>query len=163
MIPLQTFAQNSPLDAFFDKYSGQEGYNSVYITKYLFEMFAKINTDKEKSDFKDATSKLTAIKILSVDSILNATRKIDFSNELRKILPKTDYKDLMVVKEGKKQIKFMIRETNGRISELIMAITGEDAPFLMIIQGDIDLAKISKISKSMKIDEFENLENVKDK
>jgi len=78
MIPVLTFAQNSPLDDFFDKYSGQEGYNSVYITKYLFQMFAKINTDKEASDFKDATSKLTAIKILSVDSVLNSTRKIDF-------------------------------------------------------------------------------------
>jgi len=57
----------------------------------------------------------------------------------------------------------MVRETNGRISELIMAITGEDEPFLMIIQGDIDLAKISKISKSMDIEGFDNLENVKNK
>jgi len=163
MIPFLAFSQKSPLDAFFDKYSGQEGYTSVYITKYLFDMFAKLNTDKEENDFKAATSKLDAIKILTVDSALNASKRIDFGAELKKILPKTDYKDLMVVKEGKKQINFMIRESKGKISELVMTVTGSDQPIMILLEGDIDLAKISKISKTMQIDGFENLEKVNDK
>jgi hypothetical protein len=163
LVPNLVFSQKSQLNQFFDKYSGQDGYTSVYITKYLFEMFAKLNTDKEEHDFKDATNKLESIKILTVDSALNSNLKINFSNELKKILPRNEYKDLMVVREGKKQINFMIRETNGKISELVMTVIGENQPLLIMLEGDIDLAKISKISKSMKIDGFENLEKVDDK
>jgi hypothetical protein len=160
LIPFSLVGQKSQLNDFFEKYSGQEGYTSVYITKYLFQMFATISDEKEDKEFKDVTSKLESIKILTVDSAMNQNKKIDFANELKKILPKTDYKDLMVVKEGKKQINFMIRESNGKISELVMAVSGPDEPVLIFLEGDINLAKVSKLSKSMKIDGFEHLEKV---
>ncbi len=163
LIPVSVFSQKTQLNAFFDKYSGQEGYTSVYITKYLFQMFAKLDNGKEENDFKDATSTLDAIKILSVDSALNVSKKIDFAVELKKVLPASEYKDLMVVREGKKQINFMIRENNGKISELVMTVVGQDKPLLIFLEGYINLKKISKLSKSMNIDGFENLDKVKDK
>jgi len=160
MFPIMTFAQKSQLNAFFDKYSGQEGYTSVHITKYLFQMFAKISNDQEDKEFKEVTSKLTAIKILTIDSALNVTKKIDFGNELKKILPSSDYKDLMIVKDGKKTISFVIKETNDKISELVMTISGPGSPVLIFLEGDIDLANMSKLSKKMNISGFEHLDDI---
>ncbi len=163
MFPLMIFAQKSQLNTFFDKYSGQEGYTSVYITKYLFQMFAKISNDKEDKEFKDITSKLTAIKILTIDSAVNVTKKVDFGNELRKVLPPSEYNDLMVVKDGKKTVRFMIKESNNKISELVMTVSGPGAPVLIFLEGDIDLANISKLSKTMNINGMEHLEDIDEK
>ena len=158
--PIWLFAQNSKLNDFFDKYSGQEGYTSVYITKYMFELFAKISDEKEDKEFKELTSKLNAIKILTADSTMEVRNGGKFQKELLQILPKSNYKDLMIIKEGKQDIRFLIREEKSKISELVMIITGQGEAVLIFLEGDIDLKNVSKLSKSMKIKGFEHLEKV---
>ncbi len=37
-------AQNSALDKLFEKYSGADGFTTVYISKAMFEMFADLDT-----------------------------------------------------------------------------------------------------------------------
>jgi len=160
--PVWLLAQNSQLSKFFDKYSGQEGYTSVYITKYMFELFAKISDEQEDKEFKELTSNLNSIKILTADSLMEVRNGGKFQKELLRILPKTDYKDLMIIKEGKQDIRFLIREEKSKITELVMIVTGEDDPVLMFLEGDINLKNISKMSKSMKIKGFEHLEKVDD-
>ncbi|MFN8257622.1 MAG: DUF4252 domain-containing protein [Bacteroidales bacterium] len=162
LFPVLLSAQKTPLNTFFDKYSGQEGYTSIYITKYLFQMFAKISNEKEDKEFKEVTSKLNAIKILSIDSAVNLVKKVDFATELKKILPSPEYADLMVIKEGKKTINFMIKEKNDKISELVMTVSGPGEQVLIFLEGDIDLASMSKLSRTMNIDGFEHLKDVKE-
>ncbi len=160
--PVWLFAQDSKLNVFFDKYSGQEGYTSVYITKYMFELFAKISDDQEDKEFKELTSNLSSIKILTADSVMEVRNGGKFQKELLQILPKSNYKDLMIVKEGKQDIRFLIREEKSKILELVMIITGKGESVLIFIEGDIDLKKMSKLSKSMRIKGFEHLEKVDD-
>ena len=40
ILPMLGMAQESQLNALFNKYSGQDGYTSVYITSYMFGMFS---------------------------------------------------------------------------------------------------------------------------
>ncbi|MDF1549189.1 MAG: DUF4252 domain-containing protein [Bacteroidales bacterium] len=160
MIPVLAFAQKSQLNTFFDKYSGQEGYTSVHITKYMFQLFEKVSDEKEDKEFKDVTSKLDAIKILAIDSKADEVSQKAFKNELIQKLPKSIYKDLMIIKEGKKEITFMIREEGNKISELVMFVDEPNESALIFLEGDIDLKKISKLSKTMKIDGFEHLDKV---
>ena len=105
-------------------------------------------------------AKLDAIKILAVDSAASESAKRTFKNELLQQLPKALYKDLMVIKDGKKEITFKIREENNKISELLMLVVGPNESALIFLEGNIDLKKISKLSKTMKIDGFEHLEKV---
>lgn len=161
-IPLILSAQTSPVEGIFDKYSGKDGYTSVYITKYMFELFAKIANEKEDKEFKEITSKLNGIKILTIDSIMNLKRGHDFYKEIVSSLPIKDYKDLMIIKEGSGEIKFMIREDASKISELIMVMGGSEA-VLIVLQGDIDLKQVSKLSKSMDIKGLEHLDKVDNK
>jgi len=150
--------QNSAVDKLFEKYSGKEGYTSILISKYMFSMFSDVNPDNK--EFNDLVGKLNSIKILASDS----TNKegVNFYNEIIKELPIKDYKELMVVKEKDQVVKFLVKDVNGVIVELLLIVGGKNDNVLICIQGDnINLKNIAKLSKSMKIDGLENLEKIK--
>ena len=86
-----------------------------------------------------------------------------FLKDLRAALPKKDYKDLMIVKDGPETISFMIREEGPKISEFVMTIEGDGAPFLLFLEGDIDLNELAKLSRSVDINGFQHLDKLKDK
>lgn len=157
---LNASAQSSQAENLFEKYSSQDGYTSVNIGKSMFELFAKITSQKESQEFNELSAKLNSLKILSLDSTSNAHRQKDFYQEIISSLPKSDYTDLMTVKEGKGEVRFFIKEKSNVISELILAIGGNKGETTLIaLQGDIDLKKLSKLSKSMDIKELKHLEN----
>ncbi len=158
---LAVFAQQGPADRLFDKYSGQEGFTSVYISKYMFSLFA--TTDEKDEDYdevQNALGKLTSIKILAMEDKIEPA--VNFYREIEKDLPLDEYQELMVVKEKDQDFKFLAREKNGQISELLMIGGGKDN-VLILIQGDIDLKTISKLSKSMEIEGMKNLEKLEEK
>jgi hypothetical protein len=144
------------VDKLFDKYSGREGYTSVFISKHLFSLFAQI--DMEDKEFEELLGKLTGIKILSAEG--TAQSGVNFYNEILKELPLREYTELMVVKEKGQDFKFLIREKNGKILELLMISGGINNNALISIQGDINMKNISNLSKSMNIQGFENLEKI---
>ncbi len=163
MLPIWVFSQDSHLDNLFDKYSGQEGYTSVYITKYMFELFAELDTEKEVEDFNDVTSQLNAIKILTTNNKADKKQVANFKKEMLKSLSSKEYQDLMIVKEGKQDVTFKIRKNAGKITELLMLVSDELETVLIYLSGDINLKKISKLSKSMKVNGLEHLSKIKQK
>ena len=97
LLPLISMAQDSKLNQIFDKYSGQEGYTSVYITSYMFELFSKLADEDE--EFDNVTKGLDAIKILTVSDDLNSKKRESFYTEINSALPASVYKDFMIVKD----------------------------------------------------------------
>jgi len=68
MLTLFTMGQTSAVDKVFDKYSGKEGYTTVYISSFTFNMLNSLETDDPESDeFKKATAWIQSIKILTQD------------------------------------------------------------------------------------------------
>jgi hypothetical protein len=161
VLPMLGMAQESPLNKIFDKYSGQEGYTSVYITSYMFDLFAKV-AQEEAADFEHVTKGLEAIKILTVSSDLSAEKRASFYHEIKNALPPSVYKDFMIVKEGAQEITFKVKDEGNKISEFVMIVKDKHEPVILFLQGDIDLANLSKMSKSMDIKGFEHLEKVED-
>ena len=91
------FAQKSPVDKLFDRYAGKEGYTSIFISEYMFTLFANLNeADKE---FQDVVKGLSGIQILATDK---QNLDVDFHKEVMKELPANDYKELMVIREKDK-------------------------------------------------------------
>ena len=115
IVALQGMAQESQLNALFDKYSGQEGYTSVYITSYMFELFSKI---ADEDDFDNVTQGLVAIKILTASG--SSSQKKAFFTEVNKALPSSVYKDFMIVKDGGQEIVFKVRDDGKKISEFVI-------------------------------------------
>ncbi len=160
-LPIVTIAQPEALDNIFDKYEGQEGYTTIIITKYMFQLFSKIADDEDDSDFKDIVSGLNSIKMLVVDE--DEHDPAAFYKEASNALPKSIYKELMIIKDGKEKVTFLINEKNDKISELVMIIGGDDEALLMRLDGDIDLHKIAKLSKAMDIKGLEKLDTIKER
>jgi hypothetical protein len=154
----------SIMDKLFDKYSGTEGYTSVYISKYMFDMFRNNETNAaESEDMEHVISKLNCIKILVTDDDPATPVPVNLYQEMMKVIPSSPYKEIMVVKEKEQDIKFYAREEKNRVAELLMVIGGKSESVLISIQGDIDMKNISKLAKTMNIDGMENLEKIEEK
>jgi len=157
IISLTLFSQKSPVDEIFDRYSGKEGFTSVYISSRMFSLLARI--DSEDEDFQNLVTRIKGIRILSIDSTMNVSR-LNFASELLPKLNRSGFEELMTVREKNGEVWFMIREDGGRIAELVM-VTGGHGSSVVSITGDLDLKTIASLSGSMGIEELEGLENVK--
>ncbi len=155
----------SIIDNLFEKYSGAEGYTSVYISKYMFDMFRNNETKPSKmgeEDLEQVISKLDGIKILVTDDDPATTASVNLYKEVMKLIPGSPYKEVMVVKEKDKDIKFYAKENKDkRVAELLMVIGGTDQNVLISIVGDIDMKNISKLAKTMNVEGMENLDKIK--
>jgi hypothetical protein len=162
LVPLITGAQNGPVDKLFDKYSGKDGYTTVYITKYMFNMFKETEKSDEPDELNKVLGKLNSIKILAVEDPEIVTPKTNFYDEIMKELPREKYNELMVVREKDSDVVFLAREEKGVIVELLLIAGGSNASdnVLISIQGEIDLENISKLAKGLNIEGMEELEKI---
>ena len=153
-------AQTNPIDELFDKYSEKEGFTSVFISGKMLSMLAGMEAKSNKPE--SIMFRLKSIRILSENDSL-ATGKVNFYQELRKQLDFSVYEELMVVQEGPEVTKFLIRQNGDRVSELLMISGGREGNTLISIRGDINLKELSNLSKTLGIEELEQLEDVEKK
>lgn len=149
------FAQKSLVDKLFDRYAGKDGYTSIFISEYMFTLFANLNeADKE---FQDVVKGLSGIKILATEK---QNPDVDFHKEIMKELPTNEYKELMVIREKEQNLTFLIKDIKGKVVELLLIVGGSENVLISIQGSDINLQNISKLSKSMNIDALGPLENI---
>lgn len=160
LLPLLTVAQESPAVKYFDKYSGQKGYTSVYITKYTFDFFTEFVSEEDGEDFKENIAGVNTIKVLMNESPSRTSSENLFYKELLPTITKSIYDDILVVKEDEQVYRFFVKEENDKIIEFLLVAYGPEENILVIIEGDIDLRKLSKLSGTMKIEGFDRLEDI---
>jgi hypothetical protein len=161
LLSVATMAQKDAVDALFDKYAGKDGFTTVIISSKMFSLFQDMEV--EDDEFNDMMSSLQSIRILASDETLE-DMSINFYEEVMKDLDEDDYEELMVVKEKDQDVKFLIKEKNGTIAELLLVAGGKGGDNALIsIRGDIDLKTISKLARSMDIKGMEQLEKLEEK
>ena len=152
-------AQQSAVDKIFDKYSGKEGYTTVHISSFMFNLLNSLEVDDpEYDEFKKATSGISSIKILTQDGGESEA----FGKELLQLLPRDEYQEMMVVKDEDEDVLFLAREEGGRITEFLLIVSGGGDDALIAIQGDIDLESLSSIASGLDMPGMENLEELND-
>ena len=153
-------AQDDAISRFFEKYQDDDDFTQVNITSRMFGLFTDMEVnDEEDQEVLDAISKIKGLKILVKD---NAHDGRALYKEAFTKLPKSEFDELMSIKDGDQDMKFMIKEKGNIISELLMIGGGDNEFYIMSIVGDIDLKQISKLSSKMNIDGLQNLEKLKD-
>ena len=154
------FAQNDAITKYFGKYADDENFTQVTVTSRMFGLFANLDSeDQEDQELLDAISKVKGLRIIARDDISVAEANALYK-EAFELIPAKNYDELMTVKDKDNDMKFLIKEEAGVITELLMVIHGETEFFLLSLIGDIDLKQISKLSKSMAIDGFEHLNKI---
>jgi len=146
------FAQQSLADKLYDDYSGKEGITSVYISEFMFRLIAEMEPEDE--EFKGLVNELSGIKILTVS---NSKHYRDFKKNVIGVISSDGYKELMVVKEENSIVKILVKESKGKISEMIILSDEKDDASLIILQGNIDFKNISKLSKINGLEQLEDI------
>jgi len=158
---ITTLMAQSATDKIFEKYNGKEGFTVVTINQAMFEMISKMDTTDEGKEMVDMAKSIESIRILAMDTIMS---NVNLYTEVMGVLPKNGFKELMSVKEKDMDIKFMIQEKDSKVRELLMVIGGsKDDNAIISITGDINLAKMGSLAKTMNIKGMENLEKLNDK
>jgi len=153
-------AQTSAIQRHFEKYGDDDRFTKITISSKMFSLFANFETDDENSqEMIETISKLKGLKMLVGNELDDAeTMYKDISKK-----PEKDMDELMrIEKQGSEFIFFITEKSDGIISELLMIAFEEKQVMMMSIVGEIDLKKMSQLSKHMNIEGFEHLENVGD-
>ena len=157
-ISLNGFAQKDAITRFFDKYMNDEDFTVVYISPKVFDMIATVSKDSDNPEDKELNEMLESlegIRILTTEK----TPKL-FYDEVVKTLKLNEYELLMQVRDKNENVRFFVKDDGPVVSELLLLVGGSDEFVLMSFAGQIDLKKISKLSKSLNIEGAEHLEEL---
>ncbi len=159
LFSLSGMAQSTVVSKYFDKFSGNEDFTKVTVNSKMFSLFTELDAETtDEKDFLEAVSKIDGLKIIAADSVENAK---ELFAQVCIDISKDGYEELMTVEDGDEDMKFSIKEKNGKIEELIMVVGGKKSFVLLSLYGEIDLKNVSKIAKTMKINGLENLNKIK--
>ncbi|MEM9916603.1 MAG: DUF4252 domain-containing protein [Bacteroidota bacterium] len=165
VITSTAFAQSNAITKHFSEYQRNKEFTKVSVTSKMFSLFTEIDTDDPaEQDILEAMSKLKGIKALINDKIEGDGSDI-YYNALEKISTDGTYEELMSVEDENENITFLIRDNGGVINELLMIAGGNTNFMLMSLYGEIDLSKIARISKKLKIkglEQFQALDKEED-
>jgi hypothetical protein len=148
------------ISKFFTKYQTDESFSSVTVSSKMFGLFTNMEADTpEDKEILEAISKLKGLKILAKEDARTAR---DLYKEAFTLIPSKDYEELMAVRTDDKDMKFLIKEGGGKISELLMIVGGNQQFMVMSLFGEIDLKQIARIGKKMDVKGLEHLEKMQD-
>lgn len=151
------FAQDA-ISKFFSKYNGDESFSQVTVSSKMFALFTNMDAETaEDKEVLDAISKLKGLRILGKEDARNAR---ELYQEAFKLIPMKEYEELMSVRDKDKDMKFLIKESGGKISELLMIMGGTTQFMVLSLYGEIDLKQVSRIGKKMSVGGLENLEKL---
>ncbi len=161
IITTMAHAQNDAITKFFNKYSADESFTQVNVSSKMFGLFTDMEADTpEDKEVLEAISKLKGLRIVAKEKDSNARA---LYKEALGLVPAKEYEELMSVRDKDKDMKFMIKESGGKISELLMLMGGDNEFMVLSLFGEIDLKQISRIGKKMNVDGLEKLEKMKSK
>jgi hypothetical protein len=156
----------SPIDKVFEKYSNQDGFTAVNISKEMFQMLMQIGQgdakDTAMAEVKSMMEQLTGLKVLTYtfDSS-KIVKAVSVYNEFAGVFPASTYKELMTINEGRQNVKFMTKQdAGGKINEMVMLMKDKTEVAVLSLTGVIDLSTISKLSKGMNIHGLEGLKKM---
>jgi hypothetical protein len=151
------FAQDA-ISKFFTKYQSDESFSQVTVSSKMFNLFTNMEVEsKEDQEVLNAISKLKGLRILAKENTSDARA---LYKEAFALIPTKEFEELMSVRDKDKDMKFYIKESGGKISELVMIMGGTDDFMVMSLFGEIDLKQVSKIGKKMNVDGLQKLEKM---
>lgn len=157
-LSLTTSAQADAIERFFKDYQENNNFTVVYVSPKMFQMVSKATDGNEDKELSSMVKDLKGLRIMTTK--LNPDK---IYKEANKRLNIKEYEELVTVKDKDSNVRFVTKESNGLISELLLLVGGKDEFVMMSFVGNIDLNKIAKLAKKLNIDGAEHLDKVNKK
>lgn len=143
---------------YFNHYSEQDDYKTVYVTKRMFALAAQVAAGTEDRELEEAISNIQGLRSISSEHASRASFR-----EFRSQIPRS-YETLLEVMEHGEQAVFWIKTDHSEnIKELVMLQEDKQKIVLVSIFGDIDLQQLAKLAYNMNINGLEKLNRLEDK
>jgi hypothetical protein len=102
-------------------------------------------------------SKLSEIRILSLESNCDKPVDLDLRRDIYDKLDKSQYKEMMSVKQQDEDVVILLKEVNGRIAEILIIAGGKNDNALIQIKGDMLLSEIADMAGKYQMKGMEKL------
>lgn len=151
----------------FSKYDNVREITSIVVSKSMFKLMSKLDLDSEDEDVKaylELVENLDDIRIYTTESLIYGKQ---LQSDFDTLKSKNDLEELMKVKGDGKNVNFYIKpgKSEDYVNQLLMFINSSDASdtqsVLMLINGNIDLKNISKLTSQMNIPGGKSLQKLK--
>lgn len=156
LFPFCIMAQNPAVKKLFDKYQGKDGFTTVLITKDAFKVLSDM--ENQEGELKKPLEKINEVKIL-VEENKAEISGLNFYDELKQDMNFAEYKDLVIVKEKDQDVRIIAREHEGRFSELLVIVGGEEN-VLIWVEGDFTFEELADLSEIGNIEHLRILEEL---
>jgi hypothetical protein len=100
------------------------------------------------------------VRILAFEKGCDKPATIDLRTELFDKLDKSVYKEMLSVKQEGEDVVIMVKENNGRISELLLIAGGSDENALIQVKGDMLLSEMADMAGKYQMKGFEQLKKL---
>ncbi len=150
----------------FDKYEDMDDVTSVIVTDEMFKMISSIEPEGQEAKEEISVLKdLNGLKVFSTDNY-NIAKSI--SSDVTAYVKKKSMKELMRINDNDAKVKFFVVKGDKEYiaKELVMILSGKNGNNSMVVmelKGNIDLRKLSKLNKKVKIVNKKYLEEVEKK
>ena len=121
------FAQKS-VKRFYNKYKHSENVTNVKVQGWMIK---SVLTFVEDFEGEDIVKKVTKLRVLTMENG-NLVSKKDLRNLIKGVKAE-NFEDLMTVRDGTTNIRFMIRDSNDKIKDLLVIVSESDEFILISI------------------------------
>jgi len=127
---ISSFGQGNYLEEFIDRYAENADASSLSLNDWSLNLTSSF-INKETG--KKIKNKVTQLRLLTSDNAFLAS-----NSDIRGLissLKKDDFESLIEVREKGNNVKFMIREDQGSITDVLMLVQGTDGFVLLSLEG----------------------------
>ncbi|MGM0635992.1 MAG: DUF4252 domain-containing protein [Bacteroidota bacterium] len=151
----------------FSKYESMPGVTSVSINKNMFKLMSQVDIESEDDEAQEMIKMIENLRGVKVYATKEADLISLLNEDANAYKKNNQLEELMQINDDRKKVTFhyIPGKTEEVINQLFMHIdsSNEDKneSVVIIIQGNIDLSKISALVKEFNLpasDEFEKLE-----
>ncbi len=154
---------NFHAQSIFDKYEDYDDVTSVIVTDEMFKLLKEIEPESEKAKEEiGVLSNLTGLKVFATENEKVAT---EMATDAEKYAQDKKMTELMRINDQDAKVKFyIVKGDQPHIAkELVMIVNSKNQQknnVIMVVTGDIDLKKLSKLNNKVKVINGKYLEEV---
>jgi len=150
----------------FDKYEDYDDVTSVIVTDEMFKLLKEMGPEStEAQEEISVLSNLTGLKVFTTE---NEKIAAEMTADANRYVKNKKMTELMRINDKDAKVKFYIikGEQPHIAKELVMIVNsiekGKKNAVIMVVTGDIDLKKLSKLNNKVKIIDNKYLEKVEE-
>lgn len=155
MLSISGFSQVDAIAKYFSKYQEDTDFTVVYISPKMFEMISKLAEEEIEPEVQAIIRDLKGLRVLTTEK--NPMR---YYNEVTETLNLKSYEELMTIRDGNSNVRFLTKSKNDLVEELLLLVGSEEEFVMISFVGKIDLEKISRLSNSADIEGLQHLQKI---